>query len=269
MVACISPKTSMLIATGFWILLPICYGIMKRGDHFTEEPSTFKTVTYTALNDSRGSGSNQSTVTLSIRYKLILTWETMPLFIGLFTRVFCRQLIITSVVTTISFSSLWATPRTQYLLYVLGYGTGEFLGRSYLMFLSVCGLEKYFVVRKTWLLTFMNVVFLNGFVLVSWCRYGFLNNSFVVFGMIFINSVCSGIVFTCNLLQAGEDKQEVEKKFCRAILCCIISLGAVVVSLLGLDLEYQLRVHCLQTLPLSDCYTRSMTAWNASNACTL
>ena len=80
-------------------------------------------------------------------------------FYWVFVSNFCKQLLVTGVMTTVAFSNDSVAPRNQYLLYVLASGTGDLLGRPYLGYLSNCGIADKFAIRKPWILSLLNVFY--------------------------------------------------------------------------------------------------------------
>ena len=133
MLICLSPKISLLLVTSLWILLPISYIAMEEpsnGNNPNPKPKSFKEIPYSSLESNSSEGT--SNTRLSIIEMLSLLWQTQPLFIGLFVSNFCKQLLVSGVMTTMVYSNVSVTPRNQYLLYVLASGTGDLLGRPYL-----------------------------------------------------------------------------------------------------------------------------------------
>ena len=225
MLICLSPKISLLLVTSLWILLPISYIAMEEpsnGNHSNPRPKSFKEIPYSPLESN--SSDDASNTRLSIMEMLSLLWQTQPLFILSFVSNFCKQLLVSGVMTTMAFTNDSVAPRNQYLLYVLASGIGDLLGRPYLGYLSYCGIAESFAIRKPWFLSLLNVFILIFTVFVSWFRFGFLSHVYTASAVPLLNSFLAGIVFVNTVQFAGEGFSMVERRFCRAFLtgalCC-------------------------------------------------
>ena len=267
MLLCLSPHLSLLLVTTLWILLPISYIAMEEPRNINNpslNPKSFKEIPYSPLESN---SSDASKTRLSIIEMLSLLWQTAPLFIGMFVSTFCKQLLVSGVMTTMAFSDDSVTPRNQYLLYVLASGAGDLLGRPYLGYLSYCGIEDNFTIRKPWFLSSLNVFILIIMVFVSWFRFGFLSHVYTVVVVPFLNTFLAGIVFVNTFQFAGEGLSVIERRFCRAFLTGALWAANLAVALIGLTVEYQLREHCTDIREDIACFTRSHTAWDPSLSC--
>ena len=270
MVICLSPQISLLLVTTLWILLPISYIVMEKpsnNDHPNPNPKSFQEIPYSPLEPN--SSDNTSETRLTIIEMLSLLWQTWPLFIGLFVSNFCKQLLVTGVMTTVAFSNDSVAPRNQYLLYVLASGTGDLLGRPYLGYLSNCGIADKFAIRKPWILSLFNVFIVIFTVFVAWFRFGFLSHVYTAAVVPLLNSFLTGIVFVNTFQFASEGMNVVERRFCRAFLTGALWAANLAGALISLNVEYQLREHCEYTFEDVACFTRSSTAWNPSASCVL
>lgn len=264
MFACWSPDFSFLILTALWIFLPISY-ILLNGCSNSHSSTSYKEVPYIPLQSD---ASQQPGVSkLSFNDMLVLTWKTQEQFIPLFAGIFCKTLLIGSVVTTIAFSNIPITPRNQYLLYTLASGIGDLLSRPYLVYLSLCDIGDKFVVKKTWVPALLTVFITIFMVCDSWFRL-IPEFSFALVLVVF-NTFLQGIVYVNSFLNAGEGLSVEEKRFCRALMASAIWLPIVVGGLIGLDTEIQLRQHCLLFHTEVVCYTRSHTVWNPNVSCVI
>ena len=268
MLICLSPKISLLLVTTLWILLPISYIAMEEpsnSNHPNHNPKSFKEIPYSPLESN--SNDDASKTRLSIIVMLSLLWQTEPLFVGLFISIFCKQLLLSGVMTTMAFPNDSITPRNQYLLYVLASGTGELLGRPYLGYLSNCGIADKFAIRKPWFLSSLNVFIVILMVFVSWFRLDVLSHVYTAAAVPLLNTLLAGTIFVNTFQFAGEGLGVVERTFCRAFLTGAIWAANLAVALVGLTVEYQLREHCLYVLEDGACFTRSSTAWDSSASC--
>ena len=266
MLVCLSPQVSLVLAAPLWILLPISYIAMEKPSNRDHNPSTFKDVPYRPLEPT---SSDASEPRLSCNDMLFLVWQTQPLFIALFLSNASKHLILNGVVTTMAFSNIPVSPRNQYLLYVLSAGVGEVLGRPYLGYLSFCGMEDKFMVRKTWYLAFLNVFILLIMLFVCWFRITFLSEFYSVLTVVFINTLLEGMVFANSFNLAGEGLGVPERRFCRALLTGALYVSMMAAALNGLTTETHLREHCVQVFDELTCFTRSPTAWEPSVSCVL
>ena len=185
----------------------------------------------------------------------------------MFVSGFCKQILVNGVITTIAFSNDLVTPRNQYLLYVLASGAGDVLGRPYLGYLSCCGIEDKFAIRRPWFLLLLNVFIVTFMVFNSWFRFGFLSHVYTVAAVPLVNSFLAGVVFVNTFQFAGEGLSVVERRFCRALLTGALWTANLAVALTGLTVEYQLREHCVYVFENVACFTRSPTAWDPSASC--
>ena len=263
MLACLSPGVSLLVLAALWILFPISYFAIKERSS-SNYPTSYKEVPYIPVESDSNDTPEPK---LSCNSMLSLVWKTQGLFIALFASIFSKQLLVSGVVTTKAFTDVPFTPRNQYLLYMLAYGTGDFLGRPYLGFFSLCGIQDKFIIRKTWILAFLNVSILIFMVFDSWFRL--LPDLYVAVVLVLINSLLSGMVFVNSFLIVGESLSVEEKRFCRALLTGAMWTANLAVALIALDTEARLRENCLLFFREGACYTRSRTGWNPTISCML
>ena len=259
MMACVSPEVALLLLSSLWVLFPIAYCTIVResSENAPSHPTSYKEIPYRPVESSP---NNTPETRLSLKDKLWLVWKTAVLFIALFTSNISKMLLTTAVVTTIAFNNVPISPRNQYLFYLLASGIGDLIGRLYLLCFSLCGIDDKLTVRKTWILTFLNVSILIFMVSASWFRI--LTSFAVTVGIVMMNSLVSGIVMINTFQNAGEGLGMSEKKFCRALATAAFWIASINVSFIGLDTEASLRNHCLLYFPEVTCYTRSSTAWN-------
>ena len=256
MLASLSPEMALLLLITLWILFPISYVAIAEEQNKSShlQPTTFKEIPYSPVEQNR---DNTPESKLSLKDMLALAWKTLVQFISLFTSCISKMLLVNGIITTIAFNNASITLRDQYLIYVLASGIGDFIGRPYLLYLSLCGMEDKFTVTKTWILAFINVSFLIFMVLVSWFR--FLSNFFAAVSLVLINSFLSGVVYASTFKNAGDGLGVAQRMFCRALLTGALWTANITVALIGLDTEARLRQHCLLFFPEDTCFTRSMT----------
>ena len=269
MLACLSPEVSLLLVTVLWILFPTSYIyiVMEKregGISPSRQSTSYKEVPYSPVKSDVNDTPESK---LSSNQMLSLVWQTLPLYMGIFVSNFCKQLLVSGVVTTIAFANAPVTPRNQSLLYVLASGVGDVLGRPYLGYLSWCGIEEIFVVRKSWILAFINVAVLILMVFASW--FQFLPHFYVAVVLVIVNSLLSGVVYVNSFHNAGKGLSVEEKRFCRALISGALWSSNMAVALIALDTESRLRNNCLLLFPEVSCYTRSPIAWTLSTSCVL
>ena len=270
MLVCLSPKISLLLVTTLWILLPISYIAMEEpsnSNHSNLNLNSITEIPYSPLESNHNDDASKTR--LSIIEMLSLLWQTEPLFIGLFISNFCKQLLVSGVMTTMAFPNDSITPRNQYLIYVLASGTGDLLGRPYLGYLSYCGIADKFAIRKPWFLSLFNAFIVIFMVFASWFRFGFLSHLYAASAVPLFNSFLVGMILVNTFQFAGEGLSVVERRFCRAFLTGALWAANLAVALIGLIVEYQLREHCEYTFEDAACFTRSFTPWDPSASCVL
>ena len=210
MLASLFPKMALLLLITLWILFPIFYVAIaeeqSKSSHL--QPTTFKEIPYNPIEQNR---DNTPESKLSLKDMLALAWKTLVQFISLLISGMSRRLLVNGVITTIAFNNVSITLRDQYLFYVLASGIGDFIGRPYLLYLSLCGMEDKFTVTKTWTLAFVNVCLLIFMVLASWFR--FLSNFFAAVGLVLINNFLSGVLFASTFKNAGDGLGVVQRMF--------------------------------------------------------
>lgn len=265
MLACWSPNSSLLLLSVLWILLPISYLLIKDWSNCSHNPASYKEVRYISVESDSNQESGGSK--LSRKDMLFLTWKIQKLFIPLLVGMFCKNLLLSGVVTTIAFTNIPITPRNQYLLYTLAYGTGELLSRPYLGYLSLCAIEDKFVFKKTWIPALLQVFVTMFMVFDSWFRL--IPELYLALALVTLNNFLLGILYVNSFLNAGEGLRAEEKRFCRAFLAGALWSSNIAASLISLNTEPRLRQHCLLFYSEVACYTRSQTAWSRNISCVL
>jgi len=217
-------------------------------NYSSSQPASHKEVPYSPIE----SDSDDTTKSkLFCQELLSQTWKTQMILIPLFVSIFCKQLLVSSVVATIAFDSVSITP---FLIYMLICGAGDLIGRPYIGFLSLFSIEEKFIVRKTWILAFVQVFILIFMVFFSWFRFLSHFHSAVV--LVMANSMLSGMVFANTFNNTGEGLDVKERRFCRALLAGSLSSANLAVALIGLDTEARLLEHCVLLFPRVSCFTR-------------
>ena len=153
---CLSPEVTHLLLALLWILFPIAYkGMDGLSNKIREKshPSSHTEVPYSPIEVDND--EVQSKLLWADMTRLV--WKSQVPFMALFTSSLSKQLLVGGVVTTLAFDKTLVAPRNQYLFYMLALGFGDFLGRSYLGILSMCGVESKFRIQKTWILAFGNL----------------------------------------------------------------------------------------------------------------
>ena len=265
MLVCWSPNSSLLLLSVLWILLPISYLLIKDWSNCSYNPTSYKEVRYISVESDANQEPGGSK--LSRKNMLFLTWKIQKLFIPLFVGMFCKNLLLSGIVTTIAFTNIPITPRNQYLLYTLAYGTGELLSRSYLGYLSLCAIEDKFVFKKTWIPALLQVFVTKFMVFDSWFRL--IPELYLALAMVTLNNFLLGILYVNSFLNAGKGLRAEEKRFCRAFLVGALWTSNIAASLISLNTEPRLRQHCLLFYSEVAYFTRSQTAWSRNISCVL
>ena len=265
MLACWSPNSSLLLPSVLWILLPISYLLIKDWSNCNQNLTSYKQVRYISVESDVNEEPGGSK--LSRKDMLFLTWKIQKLFIPLLVGMFCKNLLLSGVVTTIAFTNIPITPRNQYLLYALAYGTGDLLGRPYLGYLSLCAIEDKFVLKKTWIPALLQVFVTMFMVFDSWFRM--IPELYLALALVTLNNFLLRILYVNSFLHAGEGLRAGEKRFCRAFLAGALWSSNIAASLISLNTEPRLQPHCLLFYSEVACYTRSQTARSRNISCVL
>ena len=196
------------------------------------------------------------TIRKTLRYVL-------PFYLG----VFCQWIVSQAIATTMAFPNSLFQPRDLYQFYIFAFVLGNFICRSYRLFLSLLRSGSSFIIRPTWLLTLCLVAIAIFMGVASWYRYP--KSAWMVGGLLLVQGMLSGLLYTSTLSVVGEkNKEPGVKEFSRAFITVSSVSGAVTAGFLGLYLEQVFVNHCVSVEDHShDCYTRFVGKWNTTTAC--
>ena len=261
--ACLSPKITLLVTSALPLLYLTSYPTLaKKHKDMRTTAASHKNVQYSPLN------SQKTELLLSCKEKIEVVWKTAPLLIFFVQSYALEYLIMQAIVTTIAFLNAPFDPRNHYVYYMLCFTAGEFVGRSYVSIAGVISPERDFLVRKTWIFTIILAFIAVFSLLASW--YRFLTSIWVVLLLIVLVGVVAGAVFVNTLAVAGEGMDTARKEFSRAFVVVGLSFGLLLAGLVGMYIEPQLRVHCVNIADATKyCFTRSLHGWNATESCLL
>ncbi|XP_032234982.2 protein BTN1 [Nematostella vectensis] len=262
--ACMSPQKSMIVASGFSILLLLFYYILNK-DRIKSHAiaATYRS----SLKDSAKYQSVATTDTikrkdpwsLSCSEKFQAAGTILPLMLALCISYASQYLTIQAVFTTISFPSSPFPPRDHYVYYVALNGVGEFLSRSYLAVVGCYrpALARKLVIKRTWVLALCLLGVFSLALCASWYRF-FQSVAFVL-ALSFVVGAISGTVFANTLMAIREIVEPRHQEFCLGLVTAGETSGALLGSFIGLKLEPVLRKHCEKTVSsnrTAHCFTR-------------
>lgn len=265
-IICVPPQTTILAMSWIPLLMLVGYAVMVKSDQKPVQGVTTHTdVTYTSLlQESTPDEGNP----LSWKEKRELIVQNIHLVLAFAVGYFSEFVTLNAVVTTIAFPNSLFDPRSHYVYYACVFMIGEFIGRSYLTFLSLVKCSYTPVLTRTWILSailFSLLVFLT---LSSW--YRFVHSVWIVLALCFLVGVLAGSLYLNTFLvaTAGGSDDINGKAFSRAFLSVGPSAGVLLAGVVGLALEPALRRHCLEHAKYGEfCFTRSMTGWNKTTSC--
>lgn len=267
---CVSPRFTVAIATPsvlFFTILP--YVILDKSQ-LNQETKTISVagVKYKALDDQQ---NKQHTDELSLKRKLLLTWDIYLLMTYLFWQYFVDYISLKAIITTLAFPQASFYPRDLFTYYVLCYNIAKFLSRCYLLVLSIAcsSVVRLVQIKKTWILATVGLVLMFYSVFASW--YRFLPYVEVILILCCLMGACTGCIYAHSPLVVADTITVVrEREFAQSMLTVGAAAGECAAGLLGLYVEPYLQHHCEFELGLGDnCLTRfpKVTGWTENVHC--
>ena len=248
---CVSPKTTVLITAALPLAYLLFYAIMEKR-HYSKE-----------LYNPSGDTCEHH---LSWNEKLALMWQSLRGVVSFSVGLFVEVLVLGSMVTTLAFQNSPFDPRDHYVYYVLMVTMGAFIGRSYIGILSACNPPCSLAVKKTWILSGVQLILGTFLAFAAW--YRFLPNVSLVLVLLLVVGVLSGMLYVNTILAAAQDEDFRSKVFSRGFSLVAIGGGCLMAALLGLLVEPVFREHCLEVSSSHQfCFTRSMMEWNSTDSC--
>ena len=247
-VACVSPRTTVLITCVLPLAYLLSYVIMEK-KHYSHKSDE-------ACDDEH----------LTCNEKLALMCQNLRGVAAFCVGAFVEYLILGSIVTTLAFQNSPFNPRDHYVYYVLMITMGEFIGRSYISMFSICTRKHSLAVRQTWI--FSGAMLILGTLLGFAAWYRFLPNIGLVLVLVLAIGILNGMLYINTILSAAQDEDSRSKVFSRGFSMLGVAVGSIIAALLGLLLEPVLRGHCMEVSSSDQfCFTRPMSAWNSSDSC--
>lgn len=246
--ACVSPKTTVLITSALPLAYLLSDAVMEKKHYSHKSDETY---------DQH----------LTCNEKLALMCQNIRGVASFSVGVFVEYLILGSIVTTLAFQNSPFGPRDHYVYYVLMVTIGEFIGRSYISMFSACMNPQYsLAVRQTWI--FSGVLLILGTLLGFAAWYRFLPNVGPVLVLVLAIGILDGMLYVNTILSAAQDEDFRSKVFSRGFSMLGFAVGSLIAALLGLLVEPVLREHCIEVSSSDQfCFTRPMLGWNSSRLC--
>lgn len=262
---CVSSETTTLTVAGLVVLYLIFYWLMERKHSNPtsrkQEQLPFDYVQYERVDQTTRTESKQDTpapTLLTTAQKLHAIKQILPTILCVVISWMSEFLVTQGVITTYAFPNSPFPPRDHYQYYITLFLLGEFIGRSYLAFVSLVKQEflPKVMIRKLWLLTVIEVSILVFCLFAAW--YRFLPNITILLFVSFLAGLIIGIMYA-NVLQVFTDSYEFPlREFVLGFVAVATGMGILIAGLLGLVVEPFFRQHCLSITNLSEyCFTRT------------
>lgn len=262
---CVSSETTTLTVAGLVVLYLMFYWLMERKHSNPtsrkQEQLSFDYVQYERVDQTTRTENKQDTPSptlLTTAQKLHAIKQILPTILCVVISWMSEFLVTQGVITTYAFSNSPFPPRDHYQYYITLFLLGEFIGRSYLAFVSLVKQEflPKVMIRKLWLLTVIEVSILVFCLFAAW--YRFLPNITILLFVSFLAGLIIGIMYA-NVLQVFTDSYEFPlREFVLGFVAVATGMGILIAGLLGLVVEPFFRQHCLSITNLSEyCFTRT------------
>lgn len=262
---CVSSETTTLTVAGLVVLYLIFYWLMERkhSNPKARKPQqvSFDYVQYERVDqikstENKDDGPSQPLLTTAQKLQAIK--QILPTILCVVVSWMSEFLVTQGVITTYAFPNSPFPPRDHYQYYITLFLLGEFIGRSYLAFVSLIKQEfiSKVMVRKLWLLTVIEVSILVFCLFAAW--YRFLPNISTLLLTSFLAGLIIGIMYA-NVLQMFTESYEFPlREFVLGFVAVATGMGILIAGLLGLVVEPFFRQHCLTITDLSEyCFTRT------------
>ena len=272
--ACLSPKTALLIVSPTPLIILLFYYFLDKERVTSYSRAVIhQGVQYSTLSRDKDSAEESDAPiahALSWNGKCSAVKQIMPWILSLSVAYIAQYLTIQSIFTTIAFKTAPFEPRDHYIFYVLMNNLGEFLTRSYLSVIACArpALIPRFIIKQTWVLSFLLVCITVTAVCASW--YRFIHNVGILLFLSFAVGALSGSVYSSTVCAVPESVEPRYQEFCLGIVTIGESLGALLASFAGFYVEPALRRHCTSvSRSKAECMTRPpKQKWNAAT-CTI
>ena len=247
-------NTALLLIVWIPLLIPIFYSFMDKKDRTVSKATSYEGIHYSPLN----SNPQELKYNLTFRDKFEVIWNNALLFISLFIGVFGMYIGMQAVVTTLAFSNAPFPPRDHYQYYIFAVMAGELLGSSYglVMLCLKCSLPD--STKHTWVFALFIMTAVFFLVFAAWFR--FLQNVWIVLGVLFAVGLNNGALFNCTFaVAAASQSSSRHKGFSRAFLMTAQGAGVLAAALLGQYIEPLMKEHCVFiSKDATNCLTRLM-----------
>ena len=262
---CVSSETTTLTIAGLVVLYLVFYWLMERkhSDLTSRKPEqkVFNSVQYERVQKTESADHKQDSPSpplLTRAEKLQAIKQILPTILCVVISWMSEFLVTQGVVTTYAFPNSPFPPRDHYQYYITLFLLGEFIGRSYLAFVSLIKPEflPKVMVRKLWLLTIIEVSILVLCLFAAW--YRFLPDITSLLFITFSAGLIIGIMYA-NVLQVFTESYEFPlREFVLGFVAVATGTGILTAGLLGLVVEPFFRQHCMTITELSEyCFTRT------------
>ena len=202
---------------------------------------------------------------------LNIAWKISSVGISLLLSFSAEYISAVSVLTTISFPKSQFLPRDHFLIYLLSYYIGRFVGRSYLLLFAwlPSDMTEFLRCNKTWIFTMLQLVQLTFLILDS--LYHFVPYIWIIICVCSTLGLIGGMICVNAPHAVAQHVKSEEKEFALGLVSLGSSMGVLVGALIGLAVESSLRKHCVEHYPDTKefCFTRyqNTTGWETNIHC--
>ena len=255
---CVSPRIAVALVAPSVFGLVIFYAIVDRSplDQQSSPKTVYAGVRYSALHDQQ---EKRETHEFNKMQKFVVMWNIFLPMTYLFLQYFADHLSIQALVTPLAYPHKALYPIGHFTYYALAHNIGKFVGRVYLLLVSItCSSVTYHVrIKNTWILAAVGNALMFLSVFAAWFRFVEEVQVMVilcfVMGFIMESNYANSVVFVHEQTTAVS-----EREFALSIFTLGSSAGMYAGGLLALFLKPYLTQHCLFELELGkNCLPKS------------
>ena len=273
---CLSPKTTMMITIPLPLAVLVSYALLNKDflpNSSQSSPKELKHVKYSIVGSTSDTMDQDapSRQKLTCGEMLNIAWKMSSVNISLLLSFSAEYISAVSVLTTISFPDSHILPRDHFLIYLLSYFIGRFVGRSYLLLFSwlPSNITKFLQCNRTWIFTVLQMAQLTFLVLNS--LYHFVPYIWIIICVCSTLGLIGGMICVNAPHAVAQHVKSEEKEFALGLVSVGSSMGVLVGALIGLAVESSLRKHCVEHYPDTKefCFTRyqNTTGWETNIHC--
>ncbi|PFX31777.1 protein btn-1-like [Stylophora pistillata] len=274
---CVSPKITMMMVIPLPLAVLMSYALLSKDylpDKSQNSSEEHKQVKYSIVGSTPDTMMDQEAPTrqkLTCDEMLKIAWKMSSVTISLFLSFLAEYISAVSVVTTISFPNSHFLPRDHFLIYLLSYFTGRFVGRGYLLLFAwlLPDENEFLHCNKTWIFTMLQMAQLT--LLIFNSLYHFFTYIWIIICICSTLGLVGGMMCVNAPHAIAQHVESEEREFALGLMSAGSSSGVLVGALIGLAVESSLRKHCVEHYPniKEFCFTRyhNTTGWETNIHC--